>query len=695
MPDLSEPTSPPASGIDWRRLFEQRTAEGARRLVPGDPVALAAWEAARAVLEQSEERLAGRTAELEVLQALGRRCAEATRPGQLFATAAQLLHERAGFELFAVALAGDRPRLRAWTARPCALASSKAVAAGAWEAMDSGLSPPPLEVRTLDGFDPEAAEARSFPAPVVVLLPRRGRTIAALAATREDPVGEAELRLVYGAANQLVLHLDRILVARESEQGRFRTILDSLPQAVVVTDATLRVVLANAAGSRLLAGLPAGAGPLPPLGDLDLAPLVRGLPGAPEGCTAEARLADGRLLALNLAPAFDAHVVLVATDVTEERRIQERLAQSEKLSSLGQMISGIAHELNNPLASVLGFTQLLARQAGEGKQAARLDLIHQEARRCQRIVQNLLSFARQHEPERRQVSCNEVVHSVVALLQYQMNVDGVRLVTELDPALPAVLGDPHQLQQVLVNLLTNATHAIQDAGMGGRVRVRTEPTSAGGVRLTVEDDGPGVPEALRSRIFDPFFTTKPAGRGTGLGLSLVYGIVAAHAGTIELEAPAGAGATFRIELPPAREDEAHAPEGAADEGTAEAPGRILVVDDEDALAHLVCEALLADGHHAEAAASGLEALARLRAGEYDLVVSDVKMPDMGAQHLHREMERLRPGSSRRLILTSGDTVGRDTEAFARRAELDLLHKPFDLDDLRRLVRTRLARSRGH
>ena len=689
-------TSPSASGLDWRRLFEQRTVEAARQLAEGDAAALAAWEAARAVLEQSEERLAGRTAELEALQALGRRCAEASRPGQLFATAAQVLHERAGFDLFAVALAGDRPRLRAWTARPCAVPLREAVAAGAWEAMDSGLPVPPLEIRTLDGFDSEATEARGFPAPVVVLLPRRGRTIAALAAAREDPVGEAELRLVYGAANQLILHLDRILVARESEQGRFRTILDSLPQAVVVTDATLRVVLANAAGSRLLAGLPAGAGPLPPLGDLDLAPLVRGLAGAPGARTAEARLPDGRLLALSLAPAFDAaHVVLVAADVTEERRIQERLAQSEKLSSLGQMISGIAHELNNPLASVLGFTQLLARQAGEGKQAARLDLIHREARRCQRIVQNLLSFARQHEPERRQVSCNEVVQSVIALLRYQMNVDGVRLVPELDPSLPPVLGDPHQLQQVLVNLLTNATHAIQDAGVGGVVRVRTEPTAAGGVRLVVEDDGPGVPEAVRSKIFDPFFTTNPAGRGTGLGLSLVYGIVTAHAGTIELDAAAGAGATFRIELPPAREDAGRVSEGAADEGAAEAPGRILVVDDEDALAHLVCEALLADGHHAEPAASGLEALARLRAAEYDLVVSDVKMPDMGAQHLHREMERLRPGSSRRLILTSGDTVGLDTEAFARRAELDLLHKPFDLDDLRRLVRTRLARSRGH
>src|SRR5262249_35261138 len=143
----------------------------------------------RAVLEQSEERLAGRTAELEVLQALGRRCAEAMRPGQLFATVAQVLHERAGFDVFAAALTGDRPRLRAWTARPCALPSVERVASSAWEAMDSGLAEPLLEVLALDGFDPQTAEARGFPAPVVVLLPRRGRTIAALAAAREDPLG--------------------------------------------------------------------------------------------------------------------------------------------------------------------------------------------------------------------------------------------------------------------------------------------------------------------------------------------------------------------------------------------------------------------------------------------------------------------------------------------------------------------------
>ena len=282
----------------------------------------------------------------------------------------------------------------------------------------------------------------------------------------------------------------------------------------MVTDSALRVVLANAAGSRLLAELPAGAGPLPPLGDVDLVPLAAGLAESPEGRAAEAHFTDGRILALSLNRALDEHVVIVASDVTEDRRMQERLGQSEKLSSLGQMISGIAHELNNPLASVLGFTQLLARQAGEGKQAARLDLIHREARRCQRIVHNLLSFARQHEPERRPVSCNEVVQSVVSLLQYQMNVDGVRLRTELDPALPSVHADAHQLQQVLVNLLTNASHAIQDAGMGSQVRVRTEAAASGGVRLLVQDDGPGVGDAVR-RDFDPF--TKAGGRGRAWG----------------------------------------------------------------------------------------------------------------------------------------------------------------------------------
>ena len=701
MPDLSEPAAPTASAgsVDWRRLFAQRTLDEALDVLAeaGPTVgALEAWSAARAVLEQSERRLEIRTAELEALQALGRRCAEAMTPGQLFGTAAAILHERAGFDLLVTALAGEPPRLRAWTAGLTGPESVQPVAEAAWDALGVPVPRPVLQVQVLDGLDPARVEPRLLEPPVLVPLPRRGRTIAVLAAAHVEPVGEGRLRLLYGAANQLALHLDRILAARESEQGRFRSVLDSMPQAVVLADATLRPLLANAAAGRLLELLPQGAGALATLGDLDVRPLAAEVlaPGS-SVLAAEAHLADGRVLALSLARVSDVHLVVVASDVTEDRRLQERLAQSEKLSSLGQMISGIAHELNNPLASVLGYTQLLARQADEGKEGARLELIHREARRCQRIVQNLLSFARQHEPERRPVSLNEVVKSVVSLLHYQLNVEGVRLETALDPALPPVSADAHQLQQVLVNLLTNAMHAIRDAGVGGLVMVRTERHGASGVRLSIQDDGPGVHDAIRSKIFDPFFTTKGAGRGTGLGLSLVYGIVTAHGGTIEVESQPGAGATFRIELPPAGAEGDVVGEGHADEAAAVPPGRILVVDDEDALAHLVCEALGADGHHAEAAASGLEALSRLRAREYDLVVSDVKMPDMGAQRLHREMERLRPGLSRRLILTSGDTVGLDTAAFARRADLDLLHKPFDLDDLRRLVRTRLARSRGH
>jgi two-component system NtrC family sensor kinase len=270
----------------------------------------------------------------------------------------------------------------------------------------------------------------------------------------------------------------------------------------------------------------------------------------------------------------------------------------------------------------------------------------------------------------------------------------VRVERSLDPGLPPIQGDPHELQQALLNLVTNAQHAVR-AGEGGTVVIRTEAAGGGCVALEVEDNGPGVPEAIRSRIFDPFFTTKAAGQGTGLGLSIVYGIVRAHGGTIRVEDRSCGGARFRIELPigscvpgGAREPEA----GVA--SLEPRRGRILVVDDEEPVARLICEALAEDGHDAVFAFGGREALDRMAVEPFDLIISDLRMPGLAAERLCEEMDRLETGLSRRLLLTTGDTVSREAAAIAERAGLALLHKPFDLDHLRRTVRLRLAEHPG-
>jgi two-component system NtrC family sensor kinase len=386
-------------------------------------------------------------------------------------------------------------------------------------------------------------------------------------------------------------------------------------------------------------------------------------------------------------------LVFVLTDVSESRRMQRRLAQSEKMSSLGQMISGTAHELNNPLSSVLGYVQLVQNAEGlDDKTSRRLGLVKREAERCQRIVQNLLAFARHRPPEHRRLSLNEVIQSVTSLIGYQLRTSGVTVDERLDPQLPSIEGDAHQLQQVFVNLLTNAMHAIHDSADGGSILLRTAVAATGEVVVEIHDDGPGIPAADRSRIFDPFFTTKGEGKGTGLGLAIVYGIIESHGGTIEAVPSELRGACFRLTFSQAtRQATLETPTAPAAQTVPARPGHLLIVDDEPSLAQMLCEALARDGHRVTSAFDGRGALERLAAEEYDLIITDIKMPGMDARALLAEIDRRHPSMRRNVMLTTGDTVSPESEAFAKREGLELIHKPFDIDDLRARVRARLAR----
>jgi signal transduction histidine kinase/ActR/RegA family two-component response regulator len=669
--------------------------------------ALAAWRAARLEHSRADARLRRTTRDLDILQVLGRKGAEAKTPAELFAVVAASLHEGAGMDLVAVAhaLAGS-PAVSVFPSRPVAdddldlLLRRTGVALG-WPIGHD----PVLERTPQSGFDAREVVRQGVQDVEWVRCPltRRGKTIGEMILLPSEPLGEGSMRLAYGASNALSLHLDRILTVREAEKGRFRSILDSMPHAVFLTDPGLRVLQANRAAEHLLTslGLDADDPGFHRVGSLDLRPLASDvLAGRSPLASGEARLDSGGLLAITLSAltSDDSRaegLVLVLSDVTESRRMQDHLAQAEKLGSLGRMLSGIAHELNNPLATVLGFAQLVRGASADEKLAKRLATIHDEARRCQRIVQNLLRFARGREPDRRPFSLNEATEAVLNLMSYQLRTDGVEIVRELAPALPSVHGDAHDLQQAILNLLSNAHHAIRGAGRGGTIHVRTEVVAPERVALEVEDDGPGIPEGIRSKIFDPFFTTKELGQGTGLGLSLVYGTVASHGGSVRL-VPDRAGTVFRIELPLGAIAPAAAAAGAPREDLAPAASaRILVVDDEAPLAGLMCEVLAADGHRAESAADGREALHRLSEQEFDLVVSDVRMPGIGAARLRKEMEDLKPGLSSRLLLMTGDTVPRDADVLAAELGTDVLHKPFDLDDLRRAVRSRLGRNREH
>ena len=388
-------------------------------------------------------------------------------------------------------------------------------------------------------------------------------------------------------------------------------------------------------------------------------------------------------------------VACIGKDFTSEKQLQATLMQSEKMVAVGQLISGVAHELNNPLTSVLGYAELLSTSDRLERSGEYLEKIAKEAQRCQRIVANLLSFARKHEPRAEPTCLNSVVRDTLELRAYDLRVSGIELEEDLDPSLPMTLADAHQLQQVIVNLLNNAQQAMLGAHGSGRLRVETRREAGGAdghpaLLLAVTDDGPGVPAELRKRIFDPFFTTKAIGEGTGLGLSLSYGIVQEHGGSLSVHDAPGAGARFELRLPvlAARKK----PEAAEDsEAAAEPPvplvdpRRILVVDEEPTLRDMFADVLGGDGHVIDVASDGVQALHRIEGGEpYDLIIVDLEGSEFGGDRLYQEVRDLNPQLARRMLFAGGGHSP-ELRALIGDAGNRVLTKPFGVDELRREV----------
>jgi two-component system NtrC family sensor kinase len=256
---------------------------------------------------------------------------------------------------------------------------------------------------------------------------------------------------------------------------------------------------------------------------------------------------------VNLSPMRDESgdvnsVVVLMTDITDAAMIQAKLMHTEKMAAVGQLVSGVAHEVNNPLTAIMGFSDLLMENP-EVPESARKDLkvILEEAHRTREIVKNLLSFARQRPPQRQQVQLNAVLHKTVALRSYDLSNCGVEVIKTFDENLPALIGDAHQLQQVFLNILNNAFDAVRSTGRKGRIEIITRYES-GWAELMFRDNGEGIKNP--ERIFDPFFTTKEVGKGTGLGLSICYGIVREHEGEIQCSNNKNMpGATFTVRLP--------------------------------------------------------------------------------------------------------------------------------------------------
>ena len=371
---------------------------------------------------------------------------------------------------------------------------------------------------------------------------------------------------------------------------------------------------------------------------------------------------------------------------------QQLLLQSEKLAAVGQLISGIAHELNNPLTGVVGWTQYLLSQPLSKDVARHLGTINEQALRASRIVQNLLTFSRQHKPEQRMVNLNEIVDSTLALRSYELRVNNIVVERDYAADLPDVAVDPHQIQQVILNLIINAEQAMLSAAKGGKLTVRTEQ-QAGKVQITVQDDGPGIPQDMLCKIFDPFFTTKPIGVGTGLGLSISFGIIQEHRGRIWAENDERGGAKFLIEIPTSATQLQPAAHSFVAESKPVAPRQptVLVVDDEESVRDLLQIVLEGMTMHVEMAAQGEEALTLATRRRYDLIISDLKMPGLSGSELYQKLHAALGARTPKFMFVTGDVLSAETREFLESSHSGCVLKPFDLRDVQKMVTESLER----
>jgi PAS domain S-box-containing protein len=396
-------------------------------------------------------------------------------------------------------------------------------------------------------------------------------------------------------------------------------------------------------------------------------------------------------------------------DITSQRLTQSKLLQTEKMAALGQMVSGIAHELNNPLTSIQGYAQLLLGRRSGPDRAGDALRISQEAERAGRIVKNLLLFSREAKSERRAVPLNEVIERTLALRAYELKLENIDIELALDPGLPLTLADAAKLQQVVLNLIMNAEQAIVmargDEVRDGRILIRTERLAGGRLAMHVSDDGPGIAPEIVPRIFDPFFTTKPPGVGTGLGLSIVYGIVREHGGEINVASLPGRGATISIELPAlavsgfdiAREETAAERRAVVPLPAIErkaARERILIVEDEPTVAELIADVMADEGYQVDTLLDSREALARLDGYSYSLVICDLKMPYVDGPGLYRTLVRRENPMQLKLLFVTGDTMAPRAIEFLKSSGLPYLAKPFLVEELKEAVSNALAAVRA-
>jgi PAS domain S-box-containing protein len=385
------------------------------------------------------------------------------------------------------------------------------------------------------------------------------------------------------------------------------------------------------------------------------------------------------------------HVLTIARDITEKKRVASELAQQreslyqrEKLAALGSLLAGVAHELNNPLSVVVARAVLLEEKGDAATQAAATK-IRTAAERCARIVRTFLAMARQQKPHRSLVAVNDVVLAALDITSYAIRTSSIEVTLDLAKDIPLILADADQLHQVLLNLIINAQQSLQECPAPRRIRVESRfDLTVDMIRVAVADNGPGIPAQLRPRVFEPYFTTKPIGVGTGVGLAVSLGIVEAHGGTLSVQCPPAGGAVFTIALPV----DMLVTTGVEPAATS-APNRgqrsILVVDDEPEIRDSLAEILTGAGHRVSTASSGREALNLIAAESYDVILTDIRMPDLDGRAFYEEVARRWPERAGHIVFITGDTLASAMREFVSSSGRPVIEKPFLPSDVRRVV----------
>jgi len=376
-------------------------------------------------------------------------------------------------------------------------------------------------------------------------------------------------------------------------------------------------------------------------------------------------------------------------EIIERKRLEQQLRQSEKLSALGQLIAGVAHELNNPLAVIMGYAQLLAKQDNADTRVKNevAKILH-ESERAAKIVRNLLTFARPRDPQMMVVDVNHLIASFLESREGELLDNNITLTRHLALNLPRTMADPHQIEQVLSNLYINAVHALASC-KGSRVLELATETNGKFLRIIVADSGAGIPPEIVSKVFDPFFTTKAPGKGTGLGLSISHSIIEEHGGKIWVQSERGKGAKFLIELPivscPVGPDSWEPVPQRFEPDPNAAQYRVLVVDDEPGIVEVLKTILCEKGYTVETACNGNEALESIEPGKYDLIISDLCMPGTDGETLYKTIRDRDPALAERIVFVTGDTVSTRSRAFLEWTGNRWFSKPFNIREVEEVV----------